>query len=108
MASPAFGMHLPSGMEWVVSRGHVFIIFAVLCLVVEELKATQPTRSALIGSALSVLLFIVCLMLFLFVPGCGTGEFFLVVLMCVLDFLVGMVVMLVASRRTVDIEGGGP
>jgi hypothetical protein len=104
LASQAFAIHLPSSAEWVVTRGHLFIIFAVLCLVIEELKATRPTRSAMIDSSLSVLLFILCLVVFLLVPGFGTSEFFLVLLMCVLDFMAGMVVMLVASRRTVGIE----
>ncbi len=104
LAATAATAPLASGAEWVVSWGQAFTLLTVLCLFVEILKSTRPTRGALADNALSVLVFVTCLILFLLTPGFGTTEFFFVVVMSLLDFLAGSVVMVVASRRTVDYQ----
>jgi hypothetical protein len=102
LAAEAFAVPLASGAPCVVSRGQLLTIFAVICLFFEVLKSTRPTSAAMIDNSLAVAVFVIALILFLLAPGFGTTEFFLILLMCVLDFMAGFVVMITTSRRTVD------
>jgi hypothetical protein len=102
MASPAFSMTLASGAEWVITRGHLVTLLGIVCLFFEILKSTRPTANAMIDNSLSVLVFVSCLVAFLLAPGFGTTEFFLIILMSLLDFLAGFIVMVSTARRTVD------
>jgi hypothetical protein len=102
LAMPAFSVPLASGTPCVVSRGQLLTILAIICLFFEVLKSTRPSGAAMIDNALAVGVFVIALILFLLVPGFGTTEFFLILLMCVLDFMAGFVVMITTSRRTVD------
>ena len=102
LAMPAFAVPLASGSPCVVTRGHLLTILSIVCLFFEVLKSTRPSGAAMIDNALAVGVFVVALVLFLLVPGFGTTEFFLIVLMCVMVFMAGFVVMITTSRRTVD------
>jgi hypothetical protein len=102
LAEQAFAIAMPSGTEWIVTRGHLITILATVCLFFEVLKSTRPSTQAIIENSASVGVFVVCLIAFLLAPGFGSTEFFLIVLMCVLDFLAGFVVMISTARRTVD------
>ena len=102
LATPAFSVPLASGSPCIVTRGHLLTILAIVCLFFEVLKSTRPTNAAMLDNALAVGVFVVSLILFLLAPGFGTTEFFLILLMCVLDFMAGFVVMISTSRRTVD------
>jgi hypothetical protein len=104
LAEPAFSLPMSGGGQWVVTHGHLFTLFAILCLFVEIIKSVRPTTAGLIDNSLSVLVFVVCLILFLLVPGFGTTEFFLILLMSILDFMAGAVVMVTAARRSVEID----
>ena len=58
----------------------------------------------MIDNGLSVALFIVTFILWLLVRAFGTTEFFIIVLMCLLDFLSGSVIMTRVSQRTVQYD----
>jgi hypothetical protein len=58
---------------------------------------------AIVNHALSMLLFIVCLVEFLLFSAFATSTFFLVTLMVLLDVLAGFIVTIVASRRDVEL-----
>jgi hypothetical protein len=109
LAAQAFAMPMASGVVWKLSWGGLLVTFSVLCLFVEILKSTKPSNAAMLDNALSVGAFIVCLILFILVPGFATTEFFIIMLMTLLDFLAGMVVMVSTAQRTVayDPRHGG-
>lgn len=102
--TPAFSIGMVSGAELVIERGHLFMMFAVLCLFFEVMKSTVPSTSAMIENSLAVLLFAGLLTLFLLIPAFATAEFFLIMMMCALDFMAGAVVMVSTARRTVAYE----
>jgi hypothetical protein len=74
-------------------------------LFVELLKSTNSRGAAIINHALSMLLFIVCLMEFLLAPAFATSTFFLITLMVLLDVLAGFIVTIVTARRDMDLSG---
>ena len=106
MAAPAFSMPLASGAHWVVTWGHVIVIIAVITLFFEILKSTRPSSAQLIDNGLSVGVFIVTFVLWLLIKPFGTTEFFIIVLMALLDFLSGSVIMTRVSQRTVQYDQG--
>lgn len=102
LISNAFSIPTAGGGRWIASWSDTLIIFSTLILFVEILKSTRPTRTAMIDNALSVLVFILCLIAFILAPGFGTTAFFMIMLMSVLDFMAGSMVMLSTATRTVQ------
>jgi hypothetical protein len=100
--APLFATRLPSGSDWVVTRGDALLMFAATCLFVEIVKATSARRSVIIENGLAVLCFTVGLIAFLLSPPFGTNEFFLIVGMILVDFIASFVVMTVSARRDVS------
>ena len=68
------------------------------------LKSTSTGASAIFNHALSMLVFIVCLVEFLLHPAFATTVFFLIMVMSLLDVLAGVIVTIVSARRDVDFE----
>lgn len=98
-----FSIGMSSHVRWVVRVTDLFVFTSVIVLFIELLRATQSGRIAIINHSLSMLLFIVCLVLFLLHPGFATSTFFLILSMVLLDVLAGFVVSIVAARRDVDL-----
>lgn len=95
-----------SGDKWDITYGSAFIIGSMGLLFVELLRATNTGASSLLNHALSVLVFIVALLLFIIVPGFGNSIFFIFMTMTFLDFMAGFIVTTVTSRRDFGITGG--
>lgn len=104
MKSQAFAMPLASTAQWVVTWGHLIVMFSVIILFVEILKSTTPSAAQMVDNGLAVGLFIVSFVLWLLVRPFGTTEFLIIVLMCLLDFLAGSVIMTRVSQRTVQYD----
>jgi hypothetical protein len=102
MTTPMFSIHLPSGADWVGSRGDVLLMFGAVCLFIEIVKSTSTTRAALIENGLAFACFVVAIVAFLLVSAFGTMVFFLLSGMLMIDFLAGFVVMTISARRDVS------
>jgi hypothetical protein len=100
-------MRLPmaSGVEWTVAFGDVMVLLALLLLFVELLKSTSTGTAAIFNHALSMLVFIICLVEFLLHPAFATSVFFIIMVMSLLDVLAGVVVTIVSARRDVEFAG---
>ncbi len=92
-------------VEWSVTSGDMLVLIALILLFIELLKSTSTGTMAIFNHALSMLVFIVCLVEFLLHPAFATTTFFLIMIMSLLDVLAGVVVTIVAARR--DVEFGG-
>jgi hypothetical protein len=102
MAAEAFSIGMPSAALWKVTWGHILMLIATIMLFFEILKSTRPSREQLVDAGLSVGVFIACFVLFLLVAPFATGEFFLITLMALLDFMASAVIMTRVSQRTVQ------
>ena len=100
--APLFTVRTASHVGWAVSLGDLLLIGALVVLFVELLKSTSSHQVAIINHALSMILFIVCMVEFLLFPAFATSVFFLLMLMVLLDVLAGFIVTIVASRREID------
>lgn len=100
-------MHLPmiSGVDWMLTKGDAILLVAVIFLFLEILKSTSTGTSTIINHAVSMMLFIVCLIQFLLLPNFATSTFFILMSMTLLDVLAGVVVTIVSARRDFGVAG---
>lgn len=101
-------MNLPLASDdvWVIRGGDVFLVGSMGLLFVELVRATNTDTSSLTNHALSFILFIVCLLLFIFVSGFGNSTFFIYMSMTFLDPMAGIVVTTVTARRDFSVAEG--
>lgn len=93
------GLPMISGVDWVLTKGDAILLLAVVFLFLEILKSTSTGTSTIINHAVSMILFIVCLIEFLLLPNFATSTFFILMSMTLLDVLAGVVVTIVSARR---------
>jgi hypothetical protein len=91
-----------SAVQWAVTFGDLLILLSLGLLFIELLKSTSTGTAAIFNHALSMLVFIICLVEFLLHPAFATSVFFLIMIMSLLDVLAGVVVTIVSARRDVD------
>ena len=104
MAEPLFNIPMTSGVEWPVNLGDIVMAAGLFVLFIELLKSTTSRRTAIVNHALSMALFVVCLVEFLLLPGFAGSVFFLILTMVLLDVLAGFIVTIIASRRDFDMN----
>lgn len=95
---------LPSGGEWPLDVGELFVLAGLVALGFESLKAAGTTRTSMGNHILSMLSFIGGLLLFILVKGFETSPFFLLVAMAGIDTMAGMLVSIVTARRDFGVE----
>ncbi len=96
---------MASGVPWIVTFGDVMMLLALLLLFIELLKSTSTGTAAIFNHALSMLVFIICLVEFLLHPAFATSVFFVILVMALLDVLAGVVVTIISARRDVEFAG---
>ena len=85
--------------------GDAILLLAIVFLFLEILKSTSTGTSTIINHAISMMLFIVCLIQFLLLPNFATSTFFILMSMALLDVLAGVVVTIVSARRDFGVAG---
>jgi hypothetical protein len=94
-----FTVPMPSGAAWTISLGDMMLAFALVVLFFEILKSTRTGGNSVVDHALSLIVFVVCLILFLIWPLATTSLFFLITLITLLDVMAGFSVTIRAARR---------
>ncbi len=102
----ALAFTLPSGAALTLTTGSLLVALGLALLYLEILKSVRTSMASMIDHGLSLLLFTICLILFIVVPQAGTATFFLIMVMTAIDVVAGFTVTLAASRRSVGIEPG--
>ncbi len=95
-----------SGVTWKLTNGAVLIMLSLLFLFLEILKSTSTGTATIMNHAVSMILFIVCLIEFLLIGNFATSIFFILTLMTLLDVLAGVVVTIVSARRDFAVGEG--
>ena len=92
--------------QWQVTWGDVFLLASMGLLFVELLRSTKTGSESIMNHALSVVVFVVALLLFIIVKGFGNSVFFLFMSMTFLDFMAGFIVTTVTARRDLSVADG--
>ena len=98
-------MPLPSGARTPVSMGDLLVVFSILLLYLEILKATRLSSKAIIDHVLSVVLFISMLIEFIVVQAAATPTFLILMTLCFVDVIVGFTITIQTAQRDLDVEG---
>ncbi|MBI1250805.1 MAG: hypothetical protein GC189_04965 [Alphaproteobacteria bacterium] len=104
---PMASQEAGQSVRWMVTGGDMLVLLALVLLFIELLKSTSTGTAAIFNHALSMLVFIICLVEFLLHPAFATTVFFLILIMSLLDVLAGVVVTIIAARRDVGFDQGG-
>ncbi len=99
-------VNMVSDDVWKVSYGDAFIIISMALLFVEILRATQTGTDSILNHVFSFIVFVIALLVFLFMEGCGNSVFFIYLTMTLLDFMAGFIVTTMAARRDFGVAGG--
>lgn len=102
----AFTIPMVSGVKWQLTNGDLLIILSIAFLFVEILKSTSTGTATIMNHAVSMFLFIVCLVEFMMGAGFATSVFFIITVMALLDVLAGVVVTIVSARRDFAVGEG--
>ena len=97
-----FTIPMASGAGWNVGVGDLILFLSLILLFFELLKSTSSQKVAIVNHALSMILFVVCLVQFLLIKGFATSTFFLIVVMVMLDVLAGFIVTIISARKDLD------
>lgn len=106
LGEPLISVPMVSGSAWNVGTGDLILFLALILLFFELLKSTSSQKVAIVNHALSMILFVFCLVAFLLFPGFATSIFFLILTMVMLDVLAGFIVTIISARKDMDFGGG--
>ncbi len=101
-----FTIPMASGAGWSVGVGDMILFLALILLFFELLKSTSSQKVAIVNHALSMILFVACLVEFLLIKGFATSTFFLIVTMVMLDVLAGFIVTIISARKDLEFGAG--
>lgn len=101
-----FELNMLSGGLWRFTVGDLIILFTLLLLFAELIKATYTSTSSLVDHGLSMVVFIACLVEFLLIPQAATSTFFLVMVATAIDVVAGFTIGIRVARRDLAIGGG--
>jgi len=102
-ASVLFTITLFSGAAWVMTVTDLILIFSLFALFAELMKSLRIGGHSTIDHMLSMVVFVVCLVLFLLWDVAGTSGFLLITIMALVDVLAGFAVSLATARRDIAI-----
>ncbi|MGL5734172.1 MAG: hypothetical protein ACRCYS_04825 [Beijerinckiaceae bacterium] len=98
------GFFLPSADDFRLTLGEGLVALTAVLLFVEMLNSTNANTSAILNHGLSMLLFLACAGLFLFVPRFGTGPFFVMTVLVFIDVIAGYSISILRARRDLTVD----
>ena len=106
LEAPMLSLPMVSGAVWTMTGGDLLILISLVFLFVEILKSTSTGTATIMNHAVSMILFIVCLVEFLLFENFATSIFFILTMTTLLDVLAGVVVTIVSARRDFAVGEG--
>lgn len=101
-----FSASMVSGGEWLFRMGDLVLLVGLIALFGEVLKSVRTKSDSIMNHGTSMLVLVLCIILFLAAPGFHTSVFFLILFMTLLDVVAGPIVSIVAARRDFGVGGG--
>ena len=96
---------LAPGTALALTFGHLILLAGLVSLFFELVSSTSSSNQALFGDALTMILFVVCLIEFLLLPPFATATFFLLTVMVLMDSMAGFIVSAVSARKDIALGG---
>ena len=97
---------LPSGTQFVLTTSELLLAVSTAILFLELMNAASARSTSILNHGLSMLVFLVCFVVFLKVPGFGTGTFLIITLMSLVDVVAGYSISILTARRDMSFGTG--
>lgn len=104
LETSVFSIALISGAVWTVNVGDIILIFGLLLLFIEIINATRTGTLTIVNHGLSMLVLLVAVVEFIVLPQFGTSDFFLIVMLTLLDVIAGFTVTITSARRDFSVN----
>jgi hypothetical protein len=105
LSRPLFTFGLPSGATYAFDAGTAILAFGVFMLLIEVMKSTNvKSTNSILDHALSTVLLIVCILIFVLMPTGGTSTFLLLMLLCFIDVIAGFTVSIKTAQRDFQVD----
>lgn len=101
---PRFTPTLPSGGVWQITLGDMLLTVALIVLFFEVVKSTRTGGNSVVDHALSMIVFVACLILFLVWQPAATSLFFLITVISLIDVIAGFSVTIRSARRDYSVS----
>lgn len=101
-----FEVPLLSGAVFTFSIADLLVASGLILLYAEIFKATRSGNLSIVDHLLSMLLFVLCLVELIVLPGFGTSVFFMLTLMTFIDVIAGFTVTISTARRDIGLDQG--
>jgi hypothetical protein len=105
---PLLSVSMISGATWALTVGDLVVIITLILLFVELVKATRTGGNSIVDHALSMVLFIVCIIEFLTVDRAATSTFFIILFVTLIDVVAGFSITIRGARRDFGFGGTNP
>jgi hypothetical protein len=99
--------HMFSGDPWNFSFGDFLILFSLVMLFFEVIKATRTSRWELLNHGFSALTFVIALVEFITLHGFSTSVFFFIMVMAAIDVVGGYTISIVAAEHDMGVGRAG-
>lgn len=101
LSSSALNLAMPSGRSMTLTSGDIFTFVSLTLLFVEVVKAVYTGAQGIINHGLSVLVLVVCCIMFSTSLNYTTVPFLLLTMMALLDVVAGVAISIVSARRDI-------
>lgn len=102
---PNASIVLPSEAEWAPTWGTVWIILGVIILYIELMKSTRTSDATSIEHAISAVVFVIYLGLWLTQKWANNDVFMILTAMTYVDVVAGFTITITAARRDLSLGG---
>jgi hypothetical protein len=103
-STTVFNVPVLSGRPMPVNTGDMLVIFSVLLLYLEILKATRMSNKAIIDHVLSMILFLGMVIEFVVVQRAATSTFLIITALSFVDVIGGFTITIRTAQRDIEIE----
>jgi hypothetical protein len=103
---PVLTIPMISGVDWTMTLGDITVAIILAVLFVELVKSTRTTGISIVDHALSMVVFIFCVVEFITFPRAATSVFFILTLVSLIDVIAGFSITIKAARRDLAVGGG--
>jgi hypothetical protein len=103
LSQELLNLRLPSGTAFILTVSELLLTISTVVLFFELMNATSAKASSILNHGLSMVVFIACGLIFLFVPGFGTGTFVIITLMSLVDVIAGYSISILTARRDMTV-----
>ncbi len=100
-AGIAFAPAMMSGVQWQVSYGDIFVFGSLIVLFLEIVNSVNTDARSIINHALSALVALICIVLFVTTAAFTNSTFFMLITMMLIDVIAGFVITIVGARRDI-------